>query len=159
MARDLSLYPESMVLPALERVRREVRGRMTVADVVQRLDDGRPGPEEAWAMLPRNEDVSVVWTGEMAHAFGIAAPLMDESHVQARLAFIEAYKTAVSKARDAARPPQWFASLGRDKFGREAAVQEAVAKGRISQAHANTLLPASVATTVIEGVQLLEAKP
>jgi hypothetical protein len=144
MALDLSAYPEPMVLAALDRVRREVRGRMTVADVVTRLEDGRPGPEEAWAMIPKDEHGSVVWTGEMALAFGVAEPLMDTNRVQARLAFIEAYNTAVRRERDAKRPPRWFASMGRDPNGREAAVQEAIDKGRITQEHAQTLLPVRV---------------
>jgi hypothetical protein len=47
--------------------------------VMARLEhDGRPGAEEAWAMLPRDEAGSVVWTAEMAAAFGVALPLIEE---------------------------------------------------------------------------------
>lgn len=148
MARDLSEYPEAQVLAALDRVRREVRGRMTPADVITRLDDGRPGPEEAWAMIPRDEHASVVWTGEMALAFGVAEPLMGTNLVQARMAFVEAYANAVRKERDAKRPPKWFLSPGRDAEGREKVIQEAVDKGRISQAHAMTLLPVRLDTAL-----------
>src|ERR1043165_278765 len=97
MAEDLTRYPENQVLVALTRCRRELRGRLTIADVIQRLDDGRPGPEEAWAMIPQDEAPSVVWTQEMASAFGIALPLMDDP-VAARMAFKEAYAKAVAKA-------------------------------------------------------------
>ena len=36
---DLAAYPEDAVLKALTRCRKEVRGALTVADVVQRIDD------------------------------------------------------------------------------------------------------------------------
>ena len=68
MAQDLARFPESQVLSALTMCRRELKGRLTIADVIQRLDDGRPGAEEAWAMIPKSEGSTVVWTAEMAHA-------------------------------------------------------------------------------------------
>ena len=55
MAEDLARYPEAQVMGALTRCRRELKGRLTIADVISRLDDGRPGVEEAWAMLPKDE--------------------------------------------------------------------------------------------------------
>ena len=67
---DLSGFDEQALLGALRRCRREVRGLLTVQDVVSRIDDGRPGPDEAWAQIPRDEAASVVWTDEMAEAFG-----------------------------------------------------------------------------------------
>ena len=65
MADDLSRYPEYQVLVALTRCRRECKGRMTISDVLSRLDDGRPGVEEAWAMAPKGESDTCVWTDEM----------------------------------------------------------------------------------------------
>ena len=52
---DLETYPEKALIRALARCRREVKGMLTVQDVLTRLDDGRPGVEEAWAMLPHDE--------------------------------------------------------------------------------------------------------
>jgi len=46
---DLSGYPEPQVLAALKRCRLEHKGRLTVADVLSRIEDGRPGVETAWA--------------------------------------------------------------------------------------------------------------
>jgi hypothetical protein len=43
MADDLARYPEQQVMGALTRCRRELKGRLTIADVISRLDDGRPG--------------------------------------------------------------------------------------------------------------------
>jgi hypothetical protein len=118
---DLGGYPEASVMKALSRCRREVRGALTVADVVSRLDDGRPGPEEAWSMLPRTEAQTVVWTDEMA--------------------FKEAYQRLVSEARDAGKPVNWSASLGHDKLGREAALLDAVRMGRLELERARDYAP------------------
>jgi hypothetical protein len=138
---DLSGYPEQQVIGALARCRKEVRGMLTVADVIQRLEDGRPGVEEAWSMLPRSESESVVWTDEMSEAFAVASRIMDDDNVAARMAFKEAYKRAVDKARERAKPVNWCASLGHDPRGREGALLEAVELGRITAAYAIGLAP------------------
>jgi hypothetical protein len=140
---DLGAYPEHAVMASLRRCRREVRGVLTVQDVVSRLDDGRPGPEEAWAMLPKTEADSVVWSDEMAEALRVAQPLLDEGDkVAARMAFKEAYTRLIAARRDAGVPVRWTASLGHDPRGREAAVLQAVALGRLPPAQAQQFLPA-----------------
>ncbi len=138
---DLSGYPEGQVIGALARCRKEVRGVLTVADVIQRLEDGRPGADEAWAMLPRSESESIVWTDEMSAAFGVAASLMDEDKTAARMAFREAYKRAVDESREQRKPVNWTASLGHDPRGREQALKRAVELGRLSAPHALSLMP------------------
>lgn len=140
MCADLAAYPEPWVLEALRKCRREVTGRLTLAGIVSRIDDGHPGVEEAWAMLPRDEATSVVWTHQMSAAYGIASHLMDDP-VAARMAFKEAYTKAVQKARDDHIRPRWWASLGHDPQGREAVIREAVERGRLGVAHAQKLLP------------------
>jgi hypothetical protein len=133
MASDLAPYPEGQVLGALARCRKELKGRLTVADVVSRLDDGRPGPEEAWALMPFNEMNTVVWTEEMAGAWGVARTLIeDDDKIGARMAFLESYRSRVQKARDAATPVKWTVSFGRYVENRESAVQHAVQLGRLT---------------------------
>lgn len=136
---DLKGYDEAAVIAALRRCRREVRGVLTVQDVVSRIDDGRPGPDEAWAMIPQDEAQSVVWSEEMAHAWGIA--MNADDRVSQRMAFREAYIAAVSRARDQGVKPRWTASLGHSREGRERAIVEAVDKGRISMDDACALIP------------------
>lgn len=116
------------------------------ADILEILDralpDGRPGADEAWAMIPRDEASSVVWTDEMAEAWGIAKPLLDEGdQVGARMSFKEAYARLVDAAKRAGTPPKWFPSLGSDKEGRDVALGEAVRLGRLGAQHAISLLP------------------
>lgn len=138
-AGDLSRYPVDQVLGALTRCRREVKGRLTVADVIGRLDDGRPTPDEAWAMLPQDEATTAVITQEMAEAWGIARDAGDR--VSARMAFLAAYRRIVQEARDSGAKVKWFPSLGTDPRGREFAIAEAVRLGRLSAPHGQALLP------------------
>lgn len=141
-ASDLDGFDEAAVLKALSRCRKEVKGLLTVQDVISRVDDGRPGVEEAWAMLPTDESKTVVWTDEMASAWGVARPLLEAGDkVGARMAFKEAYAVAVAKARDERLRPKWTASLGDDKYGREPVLMEAVQKGRLSAPHVRAILP------------------
>lgn len=142
MAEDLASYPEEQVLKALVKCRRELKGKLRISDVLDRLDDGRPEPNEAWAMIPKSEFQSVVWTREMAESFGIALPLIEEGdHVAARMAFIETYKSKCAESRNNSVPVKWEPSLGYDKNGREHVLLEAVEKGRLTQQHVVGLLP------------------
>lgn len=140
---ELARYPEGQVLRALRKCCLELRGRLTLADVVARLDDGRPGVEEAWALLSpcmNNEQISVCWTDEMREAYGVAALLADDP-VAARMAFKEKYVALVNDARAAKVPRHWSVSFGYDVGGRTAALQLAVARNQVSQSSTTTLLP------------------
>lgn len=139
---DLGAYDEGAVIAALARCRKEVRGMLTVQDVVSRLDDGRPGPEEAWALMPRDEAQSVVWTDEMSAAFGVARELLDSDKVAARFAFKETYIKLVNDARNAGKRVNWNASLGYDQRGRASVLAEAVARGRLPLEYAQQFVPA-----------------
>lgn len=142
MAKDLSGFPENQVLKALEKCRKELKGKLRISDVIDRIDDGRPGHEESWAMIPKSESASIVWTREMAESFGIALPLIEAGdHVAARMAFIETYKSKCAEARNNGTPLKWEPSLGHDRNGREHVLMDAVERGRLTQNHALSLLP------------------
>lgn len=142
LADDLSRYPEAQVMGALTRCRKEVRGRLTVAEIIARLDDGRPGPEEAWAMIPRDEAGTVVWTDEMREAYAVAVPLIEGGEtIPARMAFLERYKALVQAARDSGKPARWEPSLGHDARGRERVLLDAAEMGRLTPEHVAMLLP------------------
>jgi hypothetical protein len=143
LAQDLDGFPENAVMSALTRCRKELDGKpFNVAAVISRIDDGRPGVEEAWAMLPYDESASVVWTEEMCQAWAIAAPLLDDGdRVGARMAFKENYTKAVTLARDQKLPAKWTPSLGHDVDGRETVLIAAVKKGRLALDHVKELIP------------------
>ena len=142
MCEDLTAYPEPQVMGALKRCRKELRGKLSLSEIVLRLDDGRPGVEEAWALLPKDEIETAVITDEMAYAMGIAQSLIEMGDtVAARMAFKESYVFAITKAREEHRPVNWFASLGHDKNGREGAIRRAVELGRLSASQAQKFIP------------------
>lgn len=142
MERDLSEYPEQAVLNALVRCRRELKGKLCLAAIIERISDGRIGAEEAWAMIPKREEDSAVWTEEMAQAWGIARGVYESGdEIGARMAFKEAYKRACDGAREQRRPVRWIPTLGWDPSARESVIVEAVRLGRLTQEHATRLLP------------------
>lgn len=141
-------------------VRDTERGRFfpLPADVlaqIQRAEasDGRPGADEAWAMMPRSEAETVVWTEEMAEAMNAARPLLAEGdQVAARMAFREAYNRLVSAARLAHRAVQWVPSLGYDASGRVHVLVAAVQANRLSLGHVQQLLsPAQLEQLTMAG--------
>lgn len=149
--QDLAGFPEQQVMAALARCRQEVSGRLTVAHVLARLDDGRPGADEAFSMLPRNEVDSYPMTDEMRAAWGIVIHILSDrsQQVTAARAFREAYVAEINKARMHRRPVSWFISFGSDPAGREQAIADALAKGRIGFDYADALLPPGRALQIL----------
>jgi hypothetical protein len=142
MAEELAAYPELQVKAALKRCCRELRGRLTLAEVLLRIEDGRPTPEEAWALVPKDEAASAVMTAEMADAFRTAYAMVAAGElIPARMAFLERYRALVQQARDARRPVEWMFTPGTDASGKELVLLDAVEKGRISAEAAQALLP------------------
>lgn len=143
MAEELSIYPEVAVLDALRRCRKEIRGsRLTMADVMTRISDGRPGAEEAWALYPKNETGSSAVTEEMQLAMSAAWPLIQEGdRVAARMAFKESYERLITENRAKNIPVKWSVSLGTNPGEREAALVDAVQRHRLTADHALGLLP------------------
>ena len=155
----LQLYFDSLADQPLEDVRRALAAHVRdtaagqfmpkIADVLRICEnfgeakDGHPGPEEAWALVAaglNNEGLTVVWTEEIAQAFGVALHLQGDP-VAARMAFKENYTVALAHARHAGKPARWSPSLGWDAAGREGVLLEAVRQGRLGAAHVKQLLP------------------
>lgn len=139
---ELSKFPLDSVLAALKRCCYEVKGRLSFADIVNRIEDERPGVEEAWALIPKSENDSVVWTTEMQEAYGACrALLMDGDPVAARMAFKESYTQITARGRAQGAPVKWEMSLGYDPSGRAAVLGEAVKKGRLPETVLDMLPP------------------
>lgn len=145
-ANDLAAYDERAVIAALSRCRKEVKGILTTQDVISRIDDTRPGPEEAYAMLPLDEQSAVVWSEEMQTAWGIALPLIREGDKYgARRAFTEAYARLVNKARSEGIPARWSLSPSTDRGSNQSALIAAVRANRIPLEYAVSNLPIDLA--------------
>ena len=97
--------------------------------------DGRPDGDEAWAIVApaSDEAVTVVWSSEMAEAWGQVLPLVvDGDMVAARKSFLSIYARLVAESRAQGRALQWSACLGHDKAGQADAIRIAAQKGRIA---------------------------
>lgn len=134
MAQDLDEYPFHEVMTALNRVRKEATGKLTLKAIIDMLSPGRDwlSANEAWslAMPAADERNTVVWTREARDAFNIALPLLEEGDkIGARMAFIAAYERSVSIAKAAGGAPNIEVSEGWDKQLRAVAVDQAVNRG------------------------------
>jgi hypothetical protein len=109
------------------------------------LSDGRPGPEEAWARMPkreRMEDDSIVWCEEERIAYGACRSLLlDGDQIGARMAFKERYEKELAEARSQKRPVQWTMSVGYDVDHRLATLANAVQEKRMSLDNALNFVP------------------
>lgn len=108
------------------------RTRMPMPADLKNVMAGFPSAEEVYALIPRDESQSCVWTNEAALAYSACAPLLAVGDFYgARLAFMSAYENAVSVAKQEGKRVKWSASLGTDRSGREKAVLDAINKNRI----------------------------
>jgi len=135
MVTDLASYPLRVLAEALTACRREVKGRLSLAAIMERIDDGHPAPNEAWAVAIRaaDEAVTLVWTEQTRDAWTAALPLVEEGDkIAARQAFLEVYARLVKSARAVGGCAVYQPSLGCDASARAAALQLAVDAGRLA---------------------------
>ena len=145
MAEDLCAYPVFVVKAALKACRFEVKGKLAMADILQRVQasDGRPGKDEAWAiaMTTNDEFETVVLTDEVQLALAAAKSVLDAGDkIGARMAFISAYERFVAQARQDTKPVNWHVSVGFDAGRRIQAVTKAVELKRIPREHGQKYL-------------------
>jgi hypothetical protein len=158
----LKAHPMPAVRAAFEaHVADPQRGRFVPvpADLIAQIeahdgDDGRLGAEEAWALAlgAADEADAVVWTDEIAQAWGVALPVLQRGdEVGARMAFREAYGRHVAQARAARQPLRWCVALGHDSTRRADALRRAEELGRLSLGEADSLvaLPAPRAPVLL----------
>jgi len=109
------------------------------------VDDGRPGPEEAWARMPkgaRMEDDSIVWCEEERIAYGACRSLLlDGDQIGARMAFKERYEKELAEARYQGRPVQWTLTPGYDIEHRLTTLAAAVEAKRMTLESALDFVP------------------
>lgn len=142
IVHELNNYSEDEIKHALRRCRREVKGRLSLADIIARFPRRHPTADEAWSLIPKSEDESVVWTKEMASAHrAVQGLLVAGDIVGARLAFRDSYNRAVEAAGGPEREPAWSFSPGHDPGLREGALRDAVCAGRLGEDDAKRLLP------------------
>lgn len=135
MVRELAAHPLPALDKALATCRRELKGRLSLAAILERVDDGHPAPNEAWAIaLPAaDERNTVIWTAEIQGAWAACLPLVQAGDkIAARLAFIEAYTRKTKEARAQNRRGEYQPSMGFDIDGRNAAIEHAKTTGLLT---------------------------
>ena len=162
MAEDLLIYPLDKVLIALERCRRELKGRLTLAAILERIDDGWQSAEEAFNTLVagwESEHLSILTTHTAMHAAESASALFNAGDkYRAGLAFKTAYERIVSEKKAKGIQPDWYVSAGLDKEQLAQLITEAAATGKITNDYALALLPAGEERMNIETRNLLTDK-
>ena len=139
----LADIPQDQLRVAFRRARYELKWFPKLAELrglagalPGALNDGRPGPEEAWARMPkgeRMEEDSVVWCEEERIAYGACRSLLLEGDlIGARMAFKERYEKELTEARSQARPAQWSMSGGYDVEHRLSTLATAVEQKRLA---------------------------
>lgn len=156
IAEDLSGYPFDEIRRALARCRAELHGKLTLAAIMERLPSANAHllPNEAWAraLNSTDEQETVVWTPEIARAFGVAKTVLDGGdQVGARMAFLAAYEREVESAKAQGRQPEWQVSLGHDPQRREIVLNDAVSSGQLLAPQVAHLLPPPAKPVTEEG--------
>ena len=140
-AESVEKYDQKQFMDALRRVREECKF-FSLAEVISRIDDGRPDPEEAWSLVRFDDSETMVMNDDIGKAMGVARAAYEEGDkLGAKLAFKEKYAKVVAEARANAKPVNWFMSLGSNASGYAEPVNAALAAGRIDKKTAKQCLP------------------
>jgi len=140
-------YDSKKVVGAIESAIETIKGRLTLAAIMERLPDplGYRTPEVSWGTVSRllsSEDNTGFLCDQEFSAMGACIDLyLDGDKIAARMAYLESYKTMLADVKVAKIPAAFRISPGRDPHQREAAIKEALANGLIGQDKAALLLP------------------
>ena len=138
MLRVLEDHPEPAILAALDRCQREVKYRLTLADILERLPGQPPDADAAWEEALRlevwNESRTLVVLKAIVAAFPFALWNAGD-RVAARMAFKSRYPEALAEHGNATH-----VSLGHTAEQREEAIRDATATGRLTHAEATRAL-------------------
>lgn len=149
MVEELVTYDLQTVLNALNRCRKELTGRLTLAAILQRMDTGLPSADEAFGMILqgwRNEDFTVVVPAIAMQAAGNGAYELFAANDKtgARMAFRDSYER-LAGGLDLSAGVEWVVSRGHDRGHATQAIMEAVRQGRLKQDVATLYLPIEAA--------------
>ncbi len=151
-ARSLADMPIDQLSYAIGRAIKELKWFPKVAEIRElartqygALEDGRPGPEEAWARMPKGEHAeedSIVWCEEERAAYNACRSLlMSGDQIGARMAFKERYEKELAGARSQQKPVQWIMSAGFNIEHRLSTLAAAVQEKRMTIESALNFVP------------------
>jgi len=168
-AEDLSDVPEERLTLAFARARKEYEyPSLPPVAFIRKMagtgahSDGRPGPEESWARMPkgeRMEENTVIWCEEERIAYAACRSLLlDGDLVGARMAFKERYERELAEARSRNKPPQWSMSAGYDMEHRLSTLASAVHENRMRLDAALVFVPGERRTDFAQMLPPAQAK-
>ena len=139
MAARLEREDRAFVTKALIRCMDECKGRLALADILDRMPSRPTGADAAWELAIQldvgNEDRTVVAPLAILTAFPCGLWNSGDK-IAARMAFKDAFPAA-----QAAHGMDYIVSLGNDPYGREPAIMEAVRRNLITSETALLYLP------------------
>lgn len=121
-------YGDAAVRHALKRCQLEVKGLLSLADIIARIPDGRPPVAVAYAQVSGSEADTFITTDEVLAAWGIASQTDGDKFAQ-RSAFDAAYKEICAGNRINGVFPKQIVSIGHDKARAKAAIEAGVKQG------------------------------
>jgi len=151
---DLEDYSFDVVLASIKIHRKAAKFAPTVFDIVEIIKDRTGakhiGIEEAWSIAEASfdENLTVVWTNEIAEARGHVSGLYENDKVAARMAFKDAYGRIIKTANE----PRWFVTEGHDHSLRADAVKAAVLLKRLPPLKADSRYLIEAPTTSMQGL-------
>jgi hypothetical protein len=146
IANELYKHDFNAVQKAIKQACRECKYKITLADIISRIDDGRPSADEAWQeVYMLTEWDSKIMTDEQIMAFCSVSTALQTGtttdQINCKKAFVDKYNKLVQEARAESRPVKYMLSMGSLSDGRVSAAIEAVAQGKMTQQAAVRLLP------------------
>ena len=141
MLKQLDPYGFEPVMTALDKLGKESSFKINLAEIIKRIDDGRPSAQLAWSQCPMNEEDSAVLTEDQREALSCVSHLLYcGDPIPARMAFIEKYNTLVEIARANAVPVKYVLSAGINAQMRIDVAKAAVEDGRLLKSRACWML-------------------
>lgn len=144
--KALSGYDIEIVHSAFQSHVLHCRFFPTIADIRERISLmapvlARPGPDEAWALIPKDEEDSAILTDEMLSAWAAVHKLYEsEGPIPARMAFIGIYNRKLAEAEAMGIPVRWSISQGWDKLKLAGVISEGIRLGKITKDQAQPYL-------------------
>lgn len=142
--RALDGFEFEAVMTAIKRTVSEAKF-ITPAEIISRVDDGRPDPEKAWSEVCHydpDDTYTECMTEEQSLARGACWHLLASGDkVAARMAFKEEYVKLCAENRLKKQPVKYVFQMGRNKDNRLEVVKQAILDGKITQKTALAKLP------------------
>ena len=149
MASRLFRFTYPQVKAAIGRAIDESKYKITVAEIISRIDDGRPSPTQAWQSMSQFKESDAYYVPDEMHRAwcGVSTDMEHADNsikIACRQSFLETYEKMCQESCDQGKPISYFLSQPQG-IGREQKVLEvitkAIAQGQITTDKAVAYLP------------------